>query len=124
MQAVQKSRPLPKRSTQRPHEKDQTSEARRRPPTSPPSLPRFTHNVLAKGTEDRLLADGGIQKPRRVTIDNGALVTVARPDIVAGVPERTPSRHYVLQVVSGRMIPVTEEGLVQLSLGLVEALRL
>jgi hypothetical protein len=88
-----------KECRQRPHEKkSQSSEARRRPPTSPPSPPRFTLNVLAKGTEVILLSDGWIQeKPSRVTIDTGAFVTVARPDITVGLPERKPSRQYVLQ---------------------------
>jgi hypothetical protein len=52
-------------------------------------------------TEDRLAADGWIQeKPCFVTIDAEAFVTVARPDIVVGLPERKPSRQYVLQMVS------------------------
>jgi hypothetical protein len=72
---------------QRPNEKNHSSEARKRPPTSPSSPPRLTLNVLAKDTEDRLVADGWIEeKPR------WAFVTVARPDIVVGLPERKPSR--------------------------------
>lgn len=43
-----------------------------------------------------------------MTIDSGASGTVARPDIVAGEPERKPSRAYVLQTASGEIIPVTE----------------
>jgi hypothetical protein len=42
---------------------------------------------------DRLVADCWIQeKSCRVTIDTGACVTVARPHIVIGLPERKPSR--------------------------------
>jgi hypothetical protein len=103
---------------QRPHEECQISEARRRPPTSPPSPRRFTLNVLAKGPEDRLIADGWIQeKPCFVTMDAGAFVTVARPDIVVGLPERQPSRQYILQVLSGQTIPIVKKALVDLNLG-------
>jgi hypothetical protein len=50
--------------------------------------PRFTLNVLTRGTKDRRVADGWIQeKPCCVTIDTGEFVTVARPDIVVGLPE-------------------------------------
>jgi hypothetical protein len=65
-------------------------------------------------------------RPYRVTIDVGAFVTVARPDIVVGLPERRPGRQRVLQVGSGRTIPVVKE--TQVGLGLAtpvvrEALR-
>jgi hypothetical protein len=61
-------------------------------------------------TEDRLVADVWMQeKPCRVTIDAGAFVTVARPDIVVGMPERRPGRQCVLQVGSRRTIPVVKE---------------
>jgi hypothetical protein len=55
------------------------------------------------------------EKPCRVIIDAGTFVTVARPDIVVGLPERKPSRQYVLQVVSGQTIPFVTEALVELS---------
>jgi predicted aspartyl protease len=62
--------------------------------------------------------DGWIQeKPCRVTIDTGASVTVARPDIVAGLPERELSRPYVLQTASGETIPVMKEARVELTIG-------
>jgi hypothetical protein len=51
-----------------------------------------------------------------VTIDTGASVTIARPDMVVGQPERKPSRAYVLQTASGETIPVLKEALVELSL--------
>jgi hypothetical protein len=41
----------------RQHEKNHSSEVRKRPPTSPPSHPRFTPNVLAKRIENSLMAD-------------------------------------------------------------------
>ena len=52
-----------------------------------------------------------------MTIDAGASVTIARPDIVAGRPERKPSRAYVLQTASGETLPVLREALVELTLG-------
>jgi predicted aspartyl protease len=52
-----------------------------------------------------------------VTIDTGASATVARPDIVAGLPERELSRPYVLQTASGETIPVVKEARVELTIG-------
>ena len=52
-----------------------------------------------------------------MTIDTGASVTIARPDMVAGQPEKKPSRACVLQTASGETIPVLKEALVELTLG-------
>jgi hypothetical protein len=52
-----------------------------------------------------------------VTIDTGASVTTAQPDIVTGQPERKPSRAYVLQTACGETIRVLKEALVELTLG-------
>jgi hypothetical protein len=52
-----------------------------------------------------------------VTIDTGGSVTIARTDIVAGKPERRPSRTYVLQTASEETLPVLKEALVELTLG-------
>jgi hypothetical protein len=57
------------------------------------------------------------ERPSRVTIDTGASATVARPDIVAGLPERELSRPYVLQTASGETIPVVKEAHVELTIG-------
>jgi hypothetical protein len=48
-----------------------------------------------------------------VTINAGAFVTVARPDIIVGLPETRPGRQCVLQVGSGRTIPVVKEALAE-----------
>jgi len=62
------------------------------------------------------MAEGWIQgKPCRVTIDTGASVTFARPDMV-GQPERKPSKAYVLQMTFGETIPVLKMALVKLTL--------
>jgi len=52
-----------------------------------------------------------------VTIDTGASVPIARPDIIAGQPERKPSRNYVLQTASGETIPVLKVAILELTLG-------
>jgi hypothetical protein len=74
--------------------------------------------VLAKWTQDSLIADGWIQeRPCRVTIDTRASVSIARPNIVAGLPERKPNLLYVLRTTSGETIPVMREAHVELTLG-------
>jgi hypothetical protein len=74
--------------------------------------------VLAKWAKGSLTADSWIQeKPCRVTIDTGASVTVARPDIVAGLPERELSRPYVLQTAFCETIPVVKEARVEVTTG-------
>jgi predicted aspartyl protease len=74
--------------------------------------------VLAEWAKGSLTADVWIQeKPCRVTIDTGASSTVARPDIVAGLPERELSRPYVLQTASGETILVVKEARVELTIG-------
>jgi hypothetical protein len=52
-----------------------------------------------------------------VTINTGASVTIARPDIVAGQPNRKLSRAYVLQTAAGETNSVLKEALVELTLG-------
>jgi hypothetical protein len=70
---------------------------------------RFTIKVLAEWAKDSLTADGWIQeRPCRGTIDTGASATGARPDNVAGLPERELSRTYALQTASGETIPVVK----------------
>jgi hypothetical protein len=56
-------------------------------------------------------------KSCHVTIDTGASLTIAGLDIVAGQPERNPIQPYVLQMASGKIIPVLKEPLVELTLG-------
>jgi predicted aspartyl protease len=74
--------------------------------------------VLAKWTKGSLITGGWVQeKPCRVTIDTGASATVARPDIVAGLPERQLNQPYVLQTASGETIPVVKEAHVGLTMG-------
>jgi len=88
------------------------------PTASPRSTPRFNLNIPGHETYDSLIAEGWVQgKPCQVTIDTGALVTIARPEIFAGQPERNPSRTYVLQTDSVETIPVFNDAFVELILG-------
>jgi predicted aspartyl protease len=97
---------------------DQDPRTRREPSESSITPFRFTLKVLAKWAEGSLTADGWIQeKPCRVTIDTGASVTVARPDIVEGLPIRELSRPYVLLTASGGTIPVVKKARLELTLG-------
>jgi len=57
------------------------------------------------------------ERPCRVTIDTRASVSIPRLDMVAGQPERKPSRACVLQTASGETIPVLKEALINLTLG-------
>jgi hypothetical protein len=101
-----------------PGETGQDPRTRRR--VSEPSIepPRYAVKVLAEWAEGSLLADGWVQeKPCRVTIDTEASATVARPDVVAGLPERELSQPYVLQTASGGTIPVMKEAHVELTMG-------
>jgi hypothetical protein len=52
-----------------------------------------------------------------VTIDTGASATVARPDVVARLPERELSQPYVLQTASGETMPVMKDAHVELTMG-------
>jgi hypothetical protein len=73
--------------------------------------------MLAKRNDDSLYVKGRIgDRPCLMTIDTGASITIARPDITAGLPETKPSWLYVLQMVSGKTLPVLKEVLVELTL--------
>jgi hypothetical protein len=52
-----------------------------------------------------------------VTVDTGAYVTVARPDIAARWPERQPDQRFTLQTVSGEALPILKEVFLTLTLG-------
>jgi hypothetical protein len=48
-------------------------------------------------------------KPCLVTVDTGAKVSVARPDIAAEWPERQPDQRFRLQTASGEALPILKE---------------
>jgi hypothetical protein len=56
-------------------------------------------------------------KPCLVTVDTGAYVTVARPDITARWPESLPIPGFTLQIVPGVSLPILKEVLLTLILG-------
>jgi hypothetical protein len=56
-------------------------------------------------------------KPCLVTVDTGAYVTVARPDIAAGWPEKQPNPGLALQTVSGEALPIMKKVSLTLTLG-------
>jgi hypothetical protein len=50
-------------------------------------------------------------------VNIGAYVTVPRPDIAAGWPERQPNKLFTLQTVPGEALPVWKEDFLTLTLG-------
>jgi hypothetical protein len=65
-----------------------------------------------------LVTQGSVgDKPCLVTVDTGAYVIVARPDMAAGWPERQPNPNLALQMVSGEALPIMKEVFLTLTLG-------
>jgi hypothetical protein len=52
-----------------------------------------------------------------VTVDTGAAMTVARPDIADGLPEREPLMECYVRTASGHTLPIMKEVLVKLIMG-------
>jgi hypothetical protein len=52
-----------------------------------------------------------------VTVDTGACVTVARPDIAAGCPKRQPNQRYTLQTLTGDALTIFIEVFLSLTMG-------
>jgi hypothetical protein len=52
-----------------------------------------------------------------MTVDTGAYIMVARPDIAGGWPERQPNPDFTLQSVSGESLLILKEVLLTLTLG-------
>jgi hypothetical protein len=74
--------------------------------------------VIAKNADPSLVTQGWVgDKPCLVTADTGAYVTVARPDIADGWPERQPNQRFTLQTVSGEAFPILKEVFLTLILG-------
>jgi predicted aspartyl protease len=80
--------------------------------------PRHNETPVWKVTHSNLKAMGWIgDKPCIMTVDTGASVTIARPDIVAGLPEREAPKNATLRTISGQPVPILKEALVKLTLG-------
>jgi hypothetical protein len=80
--------------------------------------PHYALTDITRKHDTSLVTQGWVgDKPCRVTVDTGAYVTVARPDIAAGWPEREPNPSFTLQTVSGESLPILKEVLLTLTLG-------
>jgi hypothetical protein len=74
--------------------------------------------VITEKADPSLVTQGWVgDKPCLVTVDTGAFVTVVRPDIATGWPERQPNQHFKLQTVSGEALPILKEVFLTLTLG-------
>jgi hypothetical protein len=80
--------------------------------------PHYALTDITGINDTSLVTQGWVgNKPCQVTVDTGAYVTVARPDIAAGWPERQPHPGFTLQTVSGASLPILKEVLLTLTLG-------
>jgi hypothetical protein len=80
--------------------------------------PRYALNVITEKAALSLVTQGWVgDKPCQVTVDTGAYVTVARPDITAGWPEMQPNPSLTLQTVSGEDLSILKEAFVTLIFG-------
>jgi hypothetical protein len=66
--------------------------------------------VITEKADPSLVTQGWVSdKPWLMTVDTGAFITVARPDVTAGWPKRKPNHRYTLQTVSGEALPIFKE---------------
>jgi hypothetical protein len=71
--------------------------------------------MLVREGDDSLNAEGN--KSCLMTIDTRASVTIARPDINAGLPERELTGPYILQMTSEGTFSLLKEALIEFTLG-------
>jgi hypothetical protein len=80
--------------------------------------PRHALMVITENADPGLGTRGlGGDKQCLVTVDTGANLTVARPDIAAGWPESQPDQRFRLQTASGEALPILREVFLTLNLG-------
>jgi hypothetical protein len=80
--------------------------------------PCYALTVITEKAGPSLVTQGCVgDKPCLVTVGTGAYVTVARPDVAAGWPERQPNPSLTLQTVSGEALPILKEAFLTLTLG-------
>ncbi|XP_069698171.1 uncharacterized protein [Periplaneta americana] len=109
-----------RRSCDRPGNSQEREGADARRSTSAPSSPspRLVLKPVDRRCDDGLIAEGRIRGPPcRVLVDTGAMLTIARPDVVRGLPGRTPLRQYELRTASGESLPIQREVFLDLTLG-------
>jgi hypothetical protein len=79
--------------------------------------PHYALSLLDKDSHNSLKVEGQIgDKSCLVTVDTRASVTIARPDIRAGLPQKDPPMKCILQMASGETLPILKEVLVTLTL--------
>jgi hypothetical protein len=67
--------------------------------------PHYALTGITEKSDTSMVTQGWIvDKPCRVTVDTGACVTVARPGIAAGGPERQRNPAFMVQTVWGNPI--------------------
>jgi hypothetical protein len=80
--------------------------------------PHHALTIIMVNADPSLVTQGWVgDKPCLVTVDTGVYVTVAKPDITAGWPERQPNQRFLLQTVSGEALPILKEVFLTLNLG-------
>jgi hypothetical protein len=80
------------------------------------NIPSLHSTDQVENTILSLILVGRIRRcPCIVTVDTGSSLTIVRPEIAKGLPERKPKiRHF--QTVTGQIIPIFKEVLVHLNL--------
>jgi hypothetical protein len=74
--------------------------------------------VTMERVDPSLVTQGWVgDKPCLVTVDNGTYMSIPRPDIAAGWPERKQNQRYTLQTVSREALPFLKEIFLTLTLG-------
>jgi hypothetical protein len=81
--------------------------------------PHHAFTIITENTNPSLVTQGWVgAKPCLVTVDTRAYVTVVRPDIAAGWPERQLNQCFKLQTVSEEVLPILKEVFLTLNLTL------
>jgi hypothetical protein len=81
--------------------------------------PSFMLGMSTKRSDDCLNTEGWIgDETWLVTTEIRESVSITWPDVPAGLPKKKSTQLYVLQMVSGEILPVLKEALVHLTMGL------
>jgi hypothetical protein len=79
---------------------------------------RHVLTVITENEDPSLVTQGWVgDKLCLMTVDTGAYVTVAWPDIAAGWPEGQPNQRLTLQTVSGESLPILKVVFLTVTLG-------
>jgi hypothetical protein len=80
------------------------------------NLCRELTETMEKTQMELRTVDVSLDKPCLVTVDTKVYITVARPDIADGWPERQPYQRFTLQTVSEETLPILKEVFLTLNL--------